>query len=157
MNSRAKAIAGSTVVKQYSLNDVVTVTAKTSTGYYKIADNEFIHGDYLSTSKVVEKPTPTQSGTSGTTQKEPKPYTGKLTEPEAGVKIISKETIVTIRNQQMPVYQVQTETGIYWYLPAGGDYFRTKEDAIGCTVFVPIWEVLPSTHKEGDISGIRVY
>ena len=156
VNSREKAIAGSTVVKQYSLNDVVTVTAKTSTGYYKIADNEFVHGDYLSSSKV-EKPTPTQSGTSGTTQKEPKPYTGKLTEPEAGVEIISKETIVTSWNRQMPVYLVNTETGQYWYKPSNSTYFRTKEDAIKNSKEVPIWEVLPSTHKEGDISGIRVY
>lgn len=153
VNSRAKAIAGSTVVKQYSLNDVVTVTAKTSTGYYKIANNEFIHGDYLSTSKVEQS----TSSSSSSTTRQPEPYTGKLTEPEAGVEIISKETIVTIRNQQMPVYLVNTETGQYWYKPAGGYYFRTKEDAIRNSKEVPIWEVLPSTHKEGDISGIRVY
>ncbi len=49
---------GAEKVKQYFLNDAVTVTARAtsaSTGdiYYKIAEGEFIHSDYLSSSKIV--------------------------------------------------------------------------------------------------------
>lgn len=34
------------------MNDKVTVTAKTDTGYFKLSDGSFIHSDYLSDSKV---------------------------------------------------------------------------------------------------------
>ena len=49
---------GAEKVKQYFLNDAVTVTARAtsaSTGdiYYKVAEGEFIHSDYLSSSKIV--------------------------------------------------------------------------------------------------------
>ena len=37
---------------RYNVNDKVTVTAKTDTGYFKLSDGSFIHGDYLSDSKV---------------------------------------------------------------------------------------------------------
>lgn len=46
--SRINAIQGSEKVKQYRLNDKVTVVAKTDTDYYKLSDGTFIHGDYLS-------------------------------------------------------------------------------------------------------------
>ena len=50
--SRKKAVLGAETVKLYSVNDTVTVTAKTDTGYFKLSDGSFIHGDYLSDSKV---------------------------------------------------------------------------------------------------------
>ena len=50
--SRAYAIQGSDTVKQYGLNDKVTVTAKTDTDYYKLDDGTFIHCDYLSENEV---------------------------------------------------------------------------------------------------------
>ena len=53
--SRINAIQGSEKVKQYRLNDTVTVAAKTDTGYYKLDDGTFIHGDYLSETEVVVK------------------------------------------------------------------------------------------------------
>ena len=55
--SRIKAIQGSQTVKQYRLNDMVTVVARTDTDYYKLDDGSFIHADYLSeteTEVVVE-------------------------------------------------------------------------------------------------------
>ena len=85
--SRAKAVLGAEKVKQYFLNDAVTVTARAtsaSTGdiYYKVAEGEFIHSDYLSSSKIViQQPsnnqtsnqqtpstTPTTPSSSGTPQ-----------------------------------------------------------------------------------------
>lgn len=162
VNSRTKAVAGSTVVKQYSLNDTVTITAKTDTGYFKLADGTFIHGDYLSTSKV-EKPTPTQSETGGTTDSgwltPPTKYTGKLTPPEAGVEIIREETGVNTRyNEIMPVYLVNTETGQYWYKPVNGRYYKTKDDAVQGRNALRIVDVLPSTHKDTiSFAGIDVH
>ena len=57
--SRKKAVLGADTVKLYSVNDKVTVTAKTNTGYYKLSDGSFIHGDYLSDSKIVIQTTTT--------------------------------------------------------------------------------------------------
>ena len=51
--SRKYAIQGSTTVKQYKLNDKVTVVALTNTDYYKLNDGSFIHKDYLSSSEIV--------------------------------------------------------------------------------------------------------
>lgn len=50
--SRIAAIQGSTVVNRYSLNQAVDVIAYTNTGYCKIAQDEFIHKDYLSYDKI---------------------------------------------------------------------------------------------------------
>lgn len=52
--SRKKAVLGADTVKLYSVNDKVTVTAKTDTGYFKLSDGSFIHGDYLSDNKVAQ-------------------------------------------------------------------------------------------------------
>ena len=57
--SRKKAVLGAETVKLYSVNDKVTVTAKTNTGYYKLSDGSFIHGDYLCDSKIVIQTTTT--------------------------------------------------------------------------------------------------
>ncbi len=57
--SRKKAVLGADTVKLYSVNDKVTVIAKTDTGYFKLSDGSFIHGDYLSDSKIVIQTTTT--------------------------------------------------------------------------------------------------
>lgn len=56
--SRKKAVLGAETVKLYSVNDKVTVTAKTDTGYFKLSDGSFIHSDYLSDSKVTQTAAP---------------------------------------------------------------------------------------------------
>ena len=50
--SRNKAVIGAEAVKQYIMGDFVKVIAKTNTGYFKLKNGEFIHGDYLSDTKV---------------------------------------------------------------------------------------------------------
>ena len=57
--SRKKAVLGADTVKLYSVNDKVTVTAKTDTGYFKLSDGSFIHSDYLSDSKIAQTATTT--------------------------------------------------------------------------------------------------
>lgn len=56
--SRKKAVLGAETVKLYSVNDKVTVTAKTDTGYYKLDTGAYIHSDYLSDSKVTQTAAP---------------------------------------------------------------------------------------------------
>ena len=56
--SRMKAVLGAETVKLYSVNDKVTVTAKTDTGYYKLDTSAYIHSDYLSDSKVAQPAAP---------------------------------------------------------------------------------------------------
>lgn len=43
---------GSKKMRQYSLNDAVTVVAITDTDYYKLEDGTFIHADFLSDSQI---------------------------------------------------------------------------------------------------------
>ena len=72
--SRKKALLGAETVKLYDINDIVTVTAITDTGYYKIKDGTFIHSDYLSKEKVVIQTTVATTTTATTT---PKPVATK--------------------------------------------------------------------------------
>lgn len=58
--SRKKAVLGAETVKLYNVNDKVTVTAKTDTGYFKLSDGSFIHSDYLSDNKVAQTTTTTK-------------------------------------------------------------------------------------------------
>ncbi len=55
--SRKKAVLGAETVKIYNVNDKVKVIAKTNTGYFKLDTGAFIHGDYLSDSKIVVQTT----------------------------------------------------------------------------------------------------
>lgn len=83
--SRKKALLGAETVAVYNVNDKVTVVAKTDTGYFKLKDGTFIHGDYLSDSKVVIQTTTTTTATTTTnyqytqtpdyTNVEPEPWT----------------------------------------------------------------------------------
>ena len=50
--SRIKALMGSEAVKQYTYGEAVNGVAKTDTGYYKLNDGEYIHGDYLSETEL---------------------------------------------------------------------------------------------------------
>lgn len=60
--SRNEALEGSEKVSRYNLNDTVTVIALTNTDYYKIAEGEFIHSDFLSPTEIVEYPLSTLYG-----------------------------------------------------------------------------------------------
>lgn len=71
--SRKEAVQGSAKVKQYGLNEAVTVTAKTNTGYYKLSGGAFIHMDYLSANKVTVTTTTTVKPVVTTTSIQSKP------------------------------------------------------------------------------------
>ena len=81
--SRKKAVLGAETVKLYSVNDKVTVTAKTNTGYYKLSDGSFIHSDYLSDSKTV-----IQTTTTAKKAETPKPATTTTKKQESKPKSI---------------------------------------------------------------------
>lgn len=68
--SRKKAVLGAETVKLYSVNDKVKVVAKANTGYFKLDTGAFIHGDYLSDSKIVIQ---TTVATTTKKQESPKP------------------------------------------------------------------------------------
>lgn len=67
--SRKKAVLGAETVKLYNMNDKVTVTAKTDTGYYKLDTGAYIHSDYLSDSKVAQTTTTTTTAKKAETKK----------------------------------------------------------------------------------------
>ena len=80
--SRKKAVLGAETVKLYSVNDKVTVTAKTDTGYYKLDTGAYIHSDYLSDSKIAQTTTTTKKAET------PKPATTTTKKQESKPKSI---------------------------------------------------------------------
>lgn len=162
-SSRAKAIQGSNVVKQYKLNDTVNVIAKTDTGYYKLADGEFIHGDYLSTSKVtVQQPTQpsggnNNSGSTGGNTGAAKPYEGTKHTPDEGATIIETQTGVDRSNDIVTIYTVKTDGGTYYFNEATGSYYNTMQDALNMRNKVHRKYVFPNGGYDFDWSGISVW
>ncbi len=72
-------------MKQYNLNDAVSVTAVTNTGYYKLSDGSFIHADYLCKDKVVVQTTKPNTSKPSTTAK-PSTTTPSTTEKPSTTK-----------------------------------------------------------------------
>ena len=123
--SRKKAVLGADTVKLYSVNDKVTVTAKTNTGYYKLSDGSFIHGDYLSDSKIViqtttttkkaEAPKPSQTTTKKQESK-PKSIYEYPFDLEAIKKVIVDDAVNNygLKNLEDPTW---TPEGSTWFTP----------------------------------------
>ena len=123
--SRKKAVLGADTVKLYSVNDKVTVTAKTDTGYFKLSDGSFIHSDYLSDSKIV-----IQTTTTAKKAETPKPATTTTKKQESKPKSIYeypfdleaiKKVIVddAVNNYGLVNYDVPewTPEGSTWFAP----------------------------------------
>lgn len=122
--SRKKAVLGADTVKLYSVNDKVTVIAKTDTGYFKLSDDSFIHGDYLSDNKVAQTTTTTKKAetpkpaTTTTKKQESKPksiyeYPFDL---EAIKKVIVDDAVNNygLKNLEDPTW---TPEGSTWFTP----------------------------------------
>ena len=123
--SRKKAVLGAETVKLYSVNDKVTVTAKTNTGYYKLSDGSFIHSDYLSDSKIViqtttttkkaETPKPSQTTTKKQESK-PKSIYEYPFDLEAIKQVIVNDAVNNygLKNLEDPTW---TPEGSTWFTP----------------------------------------
>ena len=123
--SRKKAVLGADTVKLYSVNDKVTVTAKTDTGYFKLSDGSFIHSDYLSDSKVAqttitttkkaEAPKPSQTTTKKQESK-PKSIYEYPFDLEAIKKVIVDDAVNNygLKNLEDPTW---TPEGSTWFTP----------------------------------------
>ena len=123
--SRKKAVLGAETVKLYSVNDKVTVTAKTDTGYYKLDTGAYIHSDYLSDSKIViqtttttkkaEAPKPSQTTTKKQESK-PKSIYEYPFDLEAIKKVIVDDAV---NNYGLVNYDVPewTPEGSTWFAP----------------------------------------
>ena len=123
--SRKKAVLGADTVKLYSVNDKVTVTAKTDTGYFKLSDGSFIHSDYLSDSKVAQpaapatKKTETSKPATTTTKKQeskPKSIYEYPFDLEAIKKVIVDDAVNNygLKNLEDPTW---TPEGSTWFTP----------------------------------------
>lgn len=86
-NSRTKAIEGAPGVKTYYLNNAVTVTAKTNTGYYKLSDGSFMHSDYLQTTKVQVQQPSTSTTTPSSNTSSSNQYTGLTPTDTTGMEL----------------------------------------------------------------------
>ena len=123
--SRKKAVLGAETVKLYSVNDKVTVTAKTNTGYYKLDTGAYIHSDYLSDSKIViqtttttkkaETPKPAQTTTKKQESK-PKSIYEYPFDLEAIKQVIVNDAVNNygLKNLEDPTW---TPEGSTWFTP----------------------------------------
>ena len=123
--SRKKAVLGAETVKLYSVNDKVTVIAKTDTGYFKLSDGSFIHGDYLSDNKVAqttitttkkaEAPKPSQTTTKKQESK-PKSIYEYPFDLEAIKQVIVNDAVNNygLKNLEDPTW---TPEGSTWFTP----------------------------------------
>lgn len=123
--SRKKAVLGAETVKLYSVNDKVTVTAKTDTGYYKLDTGAYIHSDYLSDSKVTQtaapatKKTETSKPADTTTKKQeskPKSIYEYPFDLEAIKQVIVDDAVNNygLKNLEDPTW---TPEGSTWFTP----------------------------------------
>ena len=141
--SRKKAVLGAETVKLYSVNDKVTVTAKTDTGYFKLSDGSFIHGDYLSDSKIVIQ-------TTTTTKK------AETTKHAEGKKV--NFTVVTVR-EDVPFYSdINCTNATSWALGEGCEYTVVEVfDSKNCYKLSNGEYVKKEDVKKGKVSDIYRY
>lgn len=122
--SRKKAVLGADTVKIYNVNDKVTVTAKTNTGYYKLSDGSFIHSDYLSDNKVAQTTTTTKKAEtpkpSQTTTKKQEGKPKSIYEYPFDLEAIKKVIVDdAVNNYGLVNYDVPewTPEGSTWFAP----------------------------------------
>lgn len=121
--SRKKAVIGSDAIKQYFMGDSVKVTAKTNTGYFKLDNGEFIHGDYLSDTKV-EPPkqmTPEEFDNAMNSKDETTPSSTKAPDTNYGY-TNSGDKILGYNGDGY---------AIIGYMPDGGEYVGKGKDEFG--------------------------
>ena len=141
--SRKKAVLGAETVKLYSVNDKVTVTAKTDTGYFKLSDGSFIHSDYLSDSKVTQPAAPA-------TKK------AETSKPAESKKV--NFTVVTVR-ENVPFYSdINCTNATSWVLGKGCEYTVVEVfDSKNCYKLSNGEYVKKEDVKKGKVSDIYRY
>ncbi len=141
--SRKKAVLGADTVKLYSVNDKVTVTAKTDTGYYKLDTGAYIHSDYLSDSKVAQTAAPATKKT-----ETPNPAEGKKV----------NFTVVTVR-KDVPFYSdINCTNATSWVLGEGSEYTVVEVfDSKNCYKLSNGEYVKKEDVKKGKVSDIYRY
>ena len=141
--SRKKAVLGAETVKLYSVNDKVTVTAKTDTGYFKLSDGSFIHSDYLSDSKVTQTAAPATKKT-------------ETSKPAESKKV--NFTVVTVR-KDVPFYSdINCTNATSWVLGEGSEYTVVEVfDSKNCYKLSNGEYVKKEDVKKGKVSDIYRY
>lgn len=124
---------GSKKIKQYSLNDAVTVVALTDTDYYKLADGTFIHADFLSDSETVitaaeqseqteppvsETEEETETETEAETETETEPESEEDTEAETDADVVLLSARSDTQSKALEMYDMVNEYRAQYGLPA---------------------------------------
>lgn len=119
--SRNKAVIGAEAVKQYAMGDSVKVIAKTNTGYFKLKNGEFIHGDYLSDTKI-EPPK----------QITPEEFASQMSKPEDPTPETTAPTNYGTTNSGDKILGYNGDGyAIIGYTPDGDAYVGEGEDEFG--------------------------
>ncbi len=141
--SRKKAVLGAETVTLYSVNDKVTVTAKTDTGYYKLDTGAYIHSDYLNDSKVAQPAAPT-------TKK------AETSKPAGSEKV--NFSVITVR-ENVPFYSDINCTNATSWVPVEGCEYTVVEvfDSKNCYKLSNGEYVKKEDVKKGKVSDIYRY
>lgn len=144
--SRKKAIIGAETLNLYQIGDSVKVIAKTNTGYFKLDNGEFIHGDYLSDTKV-EPPkeiTPEEFDAAMSSKKE------ETTAPET-----SNNTNYGKTNSGDEILGYDGDGyAIIGYTPDGQSYIGEGKDEFGEYWIIGYFDGEPMTqYKENGVIG----
>lgn len=137
--SRAAAIVGSARVDRYSINEAVTVLAKTNTNYYKISGGAFIHSDYLSVSTIPAE-------TEGTT-----PQPEETDPPETG----PEETEPSETDPEETDPPEENLTPIMGSSVATAEQMRRYIRKMNPDVADSVIEMIPYYLSEGEKEGVR--
>ena len=145
--SRAKPSEKSAAVKQYNFNEKIYIVGFTDTGYFVLKDGSYLHGDCLSNNKLYQ---PVSSEPPGNLHGVPTQCTATARSLPEEVTLICEEKIVSsMRNEMMPLYYVDTETGKYW-TEGDGFYYSSLENVLNGENRKSEREVLPTKWKDYD-------
>ena len=113
--SREIAVIGSAKIRQYSLNEAVTVVALTDSDYYKLDDGTFIHSDYLSYSETTVTDDETETDTDEQTD-DPSEITAETDDIEDDVVPLSVYN--GIQSMALEMFDMTNEYRAQYGLPA---------------------------------------
>ena len=119
--SREIAVIGSAKIRQYSLNEAVTVVALTDSDYYKLEDGTFIHSDYLSDSETAAAGDETETDTDTDTETDEQaedPYEATAETDDIEDDVVPLSVYNGIQSMALEMFDMTNEYRAQYGLPA---------------------------------------
>lgn len=148
--SRKDAIQGSEKVTRYSLNDTVTVVARTDTDYFKLDTGAFIHTSYVSENKI-EITVTSSSATTAATAVTTTTIEAAVTTTAAPPAVTASETVTSETSASAETVPEETsETAA----PALGQYGQRQNTQAELDFIAKVFELV---NIERESRGLTAY